>query len=81
MHDGFQNSHRVGGAVRFAFLKILSGLPHRIRDMGEAEHLLVRGLRERIERGGFHLDRQHAFGTRRRNGLGGFTEWRIGGPA
>jgi hypothetical protein len=64
LHDGFQNAHRIGGAVGFALLKILSGLSHRIGDMGETEHLLARGLRECIERGGFHLDRQHAFGAR-----------------
>jgi hypothetical protein len=61
LHDGFQDLHCVGGAIRFAFLKILCGLPHGIRDMGKAENFLVSGLRERIERGGFHLNRQHSF--------------------
>ena len=60
--------------------EIQIGKAHRIGDVRETEHRFVAHARERVEGGGFHLDRKHALGPRHFDCSGSF--WmRVGRPA
>jgi hypothetical protein len=47
----------------------------------EAKDRSPAGLRERVERGSFHFDREDAARLGGIYGFGGFSERRVGGPA
>jgi hypothetical protein len=61
--DRGEHGQGIGGAVGVALLEIIAALAHGIGDVREAEHRNTRGVREGIERGGLHLDRERAFSS------------------
>ena len=75
--DGFKDCQGIGGAVGFSLLKVLLRLAHAIGDVGKAKNVFILGARERVKRGGFHFDGQHAFRASRFYRLRGFPEQTI----
>src|SRR5258707_174035 len=80
-NDRAENRQRVGRAVRFALFEILPALAHGVGYVREAENPRAPRARKRIERRGFHLDREHAPRARGLDRLRGFAKRRVRGPA
>ena len=77
--DGGQ-FRRVLRAVGLAFFEIAFDLAEAVRDLCEAEHVPATGPGKRIQRSGFHFDRENVFGAGGIDCLFGFAERCFGGP-
>ena len=55
---------RIARTVRLAFFEIAFDAGHLVHHMGEAQHRAASRMRESVECGGFHLDRERTFCTR-----------------
>src|SRR3977135_371642 len=68
------------GAFGLALLEIVAIDRHPVCDMRQAEHRLLARLREGVQSGGFHFDREDAAAAGLIDCRRGFPERRVRGP-